>query len=62
MAIDPFHEGPKPGFFRRMRVDTRPLLQRNFRNLWPGQMSSTLGGAIGTVAVVPPLRRNAPCR
>jgi hypothetical protein len=45
-----------------MHVDTRPLLQWNFRSLWLGQMSSTLGGAIGTVAVVPPLRRKAPCR
>ena len=51
MAIDPFHEGPRPGFFRRMRVDTRPLRHRDFRNLWLGQMISTLGGAIGTVAV-----------
>ena len=34
-----------------MRVDTRPLRHRDFRNLWIGQMISTLGGAIGTVAV-----------
>jgi MFS family permease len=52
MAFDPMHEGPEPpGFFRRMRVDTRPLRHRDFRNLWLGQMISTLGGAIGTVAV-----------
>ncbi|HEY6960426.1 MAG TPA: MFS transporter [Gaiellaceae bacterium] len=36
---------------RRLRVDTRPLRHRDFRNLWLGQMISTLGGAIGTVAV-----------
>lgn len=49
---DPMHGGPEPvGFFRRMRVDTRPLRHRDFRNLWIGQMISTLGGAIGTVAV-----------
>ena len=34
-----------------MRVDTRPLRHRDFRNLWIGQMISTLGGSIGTVAV-----------
>jgi MFS family permease len=34
-----------------MRVDTRPLRHRDFRNLWLGQAISTLGGAIGTVAV-----------
>jgi MFS family permease len=52
MAIDPLHEGPEPpGLWRRMRVDTRPLRHRDFRNLWLGQMISTLGGAIGTVAV-----------
>src|SRR3954451_8645191 len=34
-----------------MRVDTRPLRHRDFRNLWIGQAISTLGGAIGTVAV-----------
>ncbi|MGZ4339789.1 MAG: MFS transporter [Gaiellaceae bacterium] len=49
MAIDPLHE--RPGFWRRMRVDTRPLRHRDFRNLWLGQAISTLGGAIGTVAV-----------
>src|SRR3954453_23788747 len=52
MAIDPFTKGPgPPGLWRRMRVDTRPLRHRDFRNLWLGQMVSTLGGAIGTVAV-----------
>lgn len=49
MAIDPMHEGR--GFWRRLRVDTRPLRHRDFRNLWIGQAISTLGGAIGTVAV-----------
>ena len=50
--MDPMHEGPEPtGLWRRMRVDTRPLRHRDFRNLWLGQMISTLGGAIGTVAV-----------
>src|SRR3954466_12835865 len=34
-----------------MRVDTRPLRHRDFRNLWIGQGISLLGGAIGTVAV-----------
>jgi len=34
-----------------MRVDTRPLRHRDFRNLWIGQSISTLGGEIGTVAV-----------
>jgi MFS family permease len=37
--------------WRRLHVDTRPLRRRDFRNLWLGQMISTLGGAIGTVAV-----------
>jgi MFS family permease len=36
---------------RQLRVDTRPLRHRDFRNLWLGQMISTLGGAIGMVAV-----------
>jgi hypothetical protein len=36
---------------RRLRVDTRPLRHREFRNLWLGQAVSTLGGAIGTVAI-----------
>jgi len=34
-----------------LRVDTRPLRHRDFRNLWLGQAVSTLGGAIGTVAI-----------
>ena len=34
-----------------MRVDTRPLRHRDFRNLWIGQAISTIGGAIGLVAV-----------
>jgi MFS family permease len=37
--------------FRRLRVDTRPLKHRDFRNLWIGQAVSTIGGEIGTVAV-----------
>src|ERR1044071_2217915 len=41
----------RPGFWRRRRVDTRPLRHRDFRNLWIGQAISTLAGAIGTVAV-----------
>jgi MFS family permease len=36
---------------RRLRVDTRPLKHRDFRNLWIGQAVSTIGGEIGTVAV-----------
>jgi MFS family permease len=36
---------------RKLHIDTRPLRRRDFRNLWLGQMISTLGGAIGTVAV-----------
>jgi MFS family permease len=36
---------------RRIGVDTRPLKNRHFRNLWLGQMISTIGGAIGLVAV-----------
>ena len=51
MAIDPLHSGEQKSFFARMRVDTRPLRHRDFRNLWIGQAISTLGGAIGTVAV-----------
>jgi MFS family permease len=51
MAIDPLHSGEQKSFFERMRVDTRPLKHRDFRNLWIGQAVSTLGGAIGTVAV-----------
>jgi MFS family permease len=49
MAIDPMHTGG--GFFARMRVDTRPLRHRDYRNLWLGQAISTIGGEIGTVAV-----------
>ncbi|MBA3842386.1 MAG: MFS transporter [Actinobacteria bacterium] len=51
MAIDPLNTGDKRSFFSRMRVDTRPFRHRDFRNLWIGQGISTLGGAIGTVAV-----------
>jgi MFS family permease len=36
---------------RRLRVDTRPLRYRDFRNLWLGQAVSTLGAEIGTVAI-----------
>lgn len=49
MAIDPLHE--RQSLVRRLRVDTRPLRHRDFRNLWIGQGISTLGGEIGTVAV-----------
>jgi MFS family permease len=35
----------------RLRVDTRPLRHRDFRNLWLGQAVSTLGGEIAIVAV-----------
>jgi MFS family permease len=51
MAIDPLHTGERPGLFRRMRVDTRPLRRRDFRNFWIGQAISTIGGEIGIVAV-----------
>jgi MFS family permease len=52
LALDPLHTGEPPrGLWRRMRVDTRPLRHRDFRNLWIGQAVSTLGGEIGTVAV-----------
>jgi MFS family permease len=37
--------------WRRLHVDVRPLRRRDFRNLWLGQMISTLGGAITEVAV-----------
>src|SRR5438270_7498074 len=47
--IDPMHE--RRSLFARMRVDTRPLKRRNFRNLWIGQAISTIGGEIGIVAV-----------
>jgi MFS family permease len=49
VALDPLHE--RESLFRRLRVDTRPLRHRDFRNLWLGQSISTLGGEIGTVAV-----------
>jgi MFS family permease len=52
LGIDPLHEGePERSLFARVRVDVRPLRRRHFRNLFLGQMISTLGGAIGTVAV-----------
>jgi MFS family permease len=51
MAIDPLHTGERTSLFRRMRVDTRPLRRRDFRNLWVGQAISTIGGEIGIVAV-----------
>ena len=35
----------------KLGVDTRPLRNRHFRNLWLGQMVSTLGAAIAEVAV-----------
>ncbi|HEY0417767.1 MAG TPA: MFS transporter [Gaiellaceae bacterium] len=35
----------------QLRVDTRPLRHRAFRNLWIGQAVSTLGGEIAIVAV-----------
>jgi MFS family permease len=51
MGIDPLHTGEEKSAFARLRVDTRPLRHRDFRNLWIGQAISTLGGSIGTVAV-----------
>ena len=45
--------GPR-GFLARVRLDTRPLNRRDFRNLWLGQAISTIGGEIGTVAVPVP--------
>jgi MFS family permease len=52
LAIDPLHTGePEQSFFGRLRVDTRPLRRRHFRNLWLGQMISTIGAEIATVAV-----------
>lgn len=51
MAIDPLHTGRPTGRWARLRVDTRPLRHRDFRNLWLGQLISTLGGGIGSVAV-----------
>ena len=41
----------EPGLFARVRVDTRPLRRPHFRNLWLGQMISTIGAEIATVAV-----------
>ena len=38
-------------FWRTARVDTRPLRRRDFRNLWLGQMISTIGAEIAVVAV-----------
>jgi MFS family permease len=35
----------------RLHVDTRPLRRRDFRNLWLGQMVSTIGAEIAVVAV-----------
>jgi MFS family permease len=49
VALDPLHE--RESLFRRLRIDTRSLRHRDFRNLWLGQSISTLGGEIGTVAV-----------
>jgi MFS family permease len=37
--------------WRRLHVDTRPLRRRDFRNLWLGQMISTVGAEIAVVAV-----------
>src|SRR5437763_1156934 len=51
MSIDPLHTGQRPSLFARLRVDTRPLRHRDYRNLWIGQAISTLGGEIGIVAV-----------
>ena len=51
LAIDPLHTGERKSLFQRMRVDTRPLRRRDYRNLWVGQAVSTIGGEIGTVAV-----------
>src|ERR671930_2815627 len=54
MAIDPLHTADvetRPTLFARLRVDTRPLRHRDFRNLWLGQAVSTRGAEIGTVAI-----------
>jgi MFS family permease len=51
VGLDPLHTGGPRGFFARVRLDTRPLRRRDFRNLWLGQAVSTIGGEIGTVAV-----------
>jgi MFS family permease len=40
-----------PPKWRRLHVDTRPLRRRDFRNLWLGQMVSTIGAEIAVVAV-----------
>ena len=37
--------------WRRLHVDTRPLRRRDFRNLWLGQMVSTIGAEIAVIAV-----------
>jgi MFS family permease len=37
--------------WRRLHVDVRPLRRRDFRNLWLGQMVSTIGAEIALVAV-----------
>ena len=37
--------------WRRLHVDTRPLRRRDYRNLWLGQMVSTIGAEIAVVAV-----------
>jgi MFS family permease len=37
--------------WRRLHVDVRPLRRRDFRNLWVGQMVSTIGAEIAVVAV-----------
>ena len=37
--------------WRRLHVDTRPLRRRDFRNLWLGQMVSTIGADVAMVAV-----------
>jgi MFS family permease len=52
VALDPLHTGePRPGRLARVRVDTRPLRRRDYRNLWLGQAISTIGGEITVVAV-----------
>jgi MFS family permease len=48
---DPLRTGERKSLFQRMRVDTRPLRRRDYRNLWFGQAISTIGAEIGTVAV-----------
>ena len=37
--------------WRRLHVDNRPLRRRDFRNLWLGQMVSTVGADVAMVAV-----------